>query len=104
MELVYIFWTTGSIDEARRVSRFLVQEKHVACANIIPWVESVFNWEDKICTEQETKVIFKTTKDKFATVRDAILNNCKYDCPEISMLAIAESHAPFKDWVAATCK
>mgnify|MGYP006415254769 CR=1 FL=1 len=67
-QLVQIHWTCGSLDEARKVSRFLVQERFVACANIIPWVESVYMWEGELHTDQETKVIFKTIEEKFSAV------------------------------------
>ncbi len=41
-EFIEIHWTSGSIDEARKVARYLVQERYVACAQITPWVESIF--------------------------------------------------------------
>ena len=36
-EFIEIHWTSGSIDEARKVARYLVQERYVACAQISPW-------------------------------------------------------------------
>ena len=65
MNFIQIYWTCGSLDEARKISRQLVEAKLVACANIIPWVESIFIWNDQLDTSQETKVIFKTRDEHF---------------------------------------
>lgn len=96
---IQIYWTTGSMDEARKVSRYLVQEKLVACANIIPWVESIFLWNDQLDTSQETKVIFKTRNDCFEAVRAFILKTTKYEVPEILKVPILGGHPEYLDWV-----
>ncbi len=98
-ELIQIQWTSGNIDEARRVCRFLVQERHVACANIIPWVESIYMWNNQLETEQECKVILKTTRNKFEVVKEAIQNNCSYELPEISFLLVAGTTDEFSKWI-----
>lgn len=99
-EYVQIYWTCGSLDEARKTARLLVEEKLVACANIIPWIESVFLWDEKLDTVQETKVIFKTVKSNFEKVKERILHLSKYEVPEILMLPIEGGNQEYLDWVA----
>lgn len=99
MEPVCIFWTCGNLDEARKVARMLVEEGLVACANIIPWVESIFLWEGKIDTVQETKVIFKTVKERFDAVQKKIKENARYEVPEILMLPIDEGNPEYLEWM-----
>jgi hypothetical protein len=41
-DFIEIHWTSGSLDEARKISRYLVQKRYVACAKIVPWIESVY--------------------------------------------------------------
>ncbi len=98
-EFIQIQWTTGSIEEARRVCRYLVQERLVACAQITPWVESVFMWDNQLQVEQETKVIFKTRKENYETVRDAITQNAKYEIPEILSFAITGGNQAYLEWM-----
>ena len=98
-QFIFIFWTCGSIEEARKVSRLLVQGRHVACANIIPWVESYYLWNGELETQQETKVIFKTRVEKFEEVKGLIKENCKYEIPEISKVAIDGGNQEYFDWV-----
>lgn len=99
---IQIYWTTGCLDEARRISRMLVQEKLVACANIIPGIESIFVWEGKVETSQEAKVIFKTRENCFDAVKKLILKNAEYEVPEIIKVPILGGHQEYLDWVDAS--
>ena len=98
-DYVIIVWTTGSIDEARRISRYLVQERLVACASIIPWVESIFLWNNKLDTEQESKVLLKTRRERFDAVKQTILDNCAYEVPEITCLSLEDGNQAYFDWI-----
>ncbi len=96
---IEIQWTSGSIDEARKICRYLVQERLVACAQIIPWIESVFMWNNQLDTGQESKISLKTRKDKFDQIKDIILKNCKYDIPEITWKTIEGGNQEYLDWI-----
>ena len=41
-----------------------------ACANIVPAVESIYRWEEKIESAQETLVLFKTTAARYVAFQD----------------------------------
>jgi periplasmic divalent cation tolerance protein len=96
---IEIHWTSGSLDEARRVSRYLVQERYVACAQIIPWIESIYLWDQQLETSQETKVVLKTRKENYGKVREWIEKNCKYEIPEITWVAIDGGNQPYMNWL-----
>ncbi|MFN0065738.1 MAG: divalent-cation tolerance protein CutA [Chlamydiales bacterium] len=97
---IQIHWTAGSLNEARIISRKLVQEGLVACASIIPWVESIFTWNGELETCQETKVIFKTSKELFERTKNKILEEAKYEVPEILEVPITDGHKEYLDWVS----
>ncbi len=99
MKPVYIFWTCGSLDEARRISRYLVQEKWVACANIIPWIESVFHYEGKLQAGQETKVLFKTLETHYEKIREVIRRDGSYEVPEITQIQCDRLDEDFEQWL-----
>lgn len=98
-EYIQVQWTTGSIDEARKVCRYLVQERLVACANIVPWVESIFMWDNNLNTEQESKVFLKTRKENFETVREIIETNSKYEVPEVLFSTIDGGNDAYMKWL-----
>lgn len=98
-EFIEIHWTSGSLDEARRVSRFLVQERLVASSQIIPWIESVTMLDNKLETTQESLIIFKTLQDNFNKVREVIEQNCKYEIPEILWFKIDGGNSSYLNWL-----
>lgn len=98
-QFIEINWTTGSIDEARRICRFLVQERLVACAQIVPWVESIYMWNNQLETSQECKVVMKTQLGHFEQIKESIIENCTYDVPEITYSAINGGHDDYLSWV-----
>lgn len=92
-------WTSGSIDLARKISRYLVQERLVACAQIIPWIESVYMWNNQLETTQETKIIMKTREHLAHKVMKIILENHTYEIPEITWRPIAGGNPEYLNWV-----
>lgn len=101
-ELIEIHWTSGSLDEARRISRYLVQERYVACAQIIPWVESIYMWDNKLETAQESKIILKTRIENYEKIKIVIEQNCKYEVPEITWVKIDGGNKDYMDWLQAS--
>lgn len=102
VKFIEIHWTSGSLDEARKISRHLVQERLVACAQIVPWVESVFMWDNKLDTSQESKIVLKALFENFDKIRDYIEQNSKYDIPEIIWFNIEGGNMAYLDWIKET--
>ncbi|MGZ3634215.1 MAG: divalent-cation tolerance protein CutA [Parachlamydiaceae bacterium] len=94
-----IHWTSGSIDEARKISRFLVQERLVACAQITPWIESSYMWNQQLETSQESKIVFKALKANFKRIEEVIKANCSYEVPEILVVSIEGGNQEYLDWM-----
>lgn len=102
-DLVEISWSAGSIDEARTVSRFLVQERLCACAQIVPWFESIYLWNDQMETAQESKVFLKTSKSLIPKVMEVIKKNTKYEIPEILWKTLEGGNDEYLQWIAESC-
>ena len=98
-EWVEIHWSVGSIDEARRIARRLVQDRLVACAQIIPWIESVYIWDLQLHTAQESVVFLKTRRSFFGRVREWIEKECSYEVPEILCIPLVEMNEKYRLWL-----
>lgn len=98
-EFIEIHWTSGSIDEARKISRYLVQERYVACAQIIPWIESIIMWNNQLETNQESKIVLKTRADLYEKVKEIIVQNSKYQIPEITYTVIDGGNKEYLEWL-----
>jgi periplasmic divalent cation tolerance protein len=95
--------TFPDLETARQIARQLVTENLAACANIIPAVESVYRWQDKIENASETLVFFKTTAARYAAFQDRLKSLHPYDVPEIICLRIADGLPEYLRWVSAGC-
>jgi len=99
-EILLAFSTFPNIETARRIARQLVTENFVACANIIPAVESIYRWQGKIEAGNETLVLFKTTAARSAAFQEKLKSLHPYDVPEIICLRIADGSPEYLRWVA----
>lgn len=64
---------------------------------------SIFRWQGQVEMAHEVPVLFKTTADRVAALRDRILGLHPYEVPAIIGWTADEaaSHAPFLDWIRA---
>jgi periplasmic divalent cation tolerance protein len=94
-----VLTTTTSLEEARKIARALVESRLAACVNIIPKIESVYRWEEKVEEAQEYLLLIKTTADAFPGVRDKIQGLHSYDVPECIALPVDEGSEAYLKWI-----
>lgn len=88
MKAVIIQTTTSSKEEAKKIAKILIQDKLAACVQLKD-IESLYNWDGKLCCERETLLSIKTKKELFSKVKSKILELHSYDTPEIIELDIS---------------
>jgi periplasmic divalent cation tolerance protein len=94
-----VLTTTGSHDEARKIAHALVERRLAACVNIVPLIESVYRWQEKVETAMEWLLLIKTQADSFDRVRDAVKELHSYDLPECVMLEVAAGSQEYLKWL-----
>ena len=92
--------TFPNVNEARTVSKKLVENKLCACANIIPTVNSIYVWQDKLVEDNEALVVLKTEQKMFQDVKDFISKEHSYEVPEIIMLEIKDGYEDYLSWIS----
>lgn len=102
--MIQIEWNASSFEEARKVITLLLENKLIACANLIPAIESHYWWKEKIETSSEIKVYLKTIQDHFQIIEQVIRQNCSYGVPEIVALEILEVSTPYKNWALSVLR
>ena len=90
-------------DTAQRISNQLVTEKFAACANIMPAIDSIYRWKDKVETGSETLVFFKVSEDRKSAFQDKLLSLHPYEVPEIIFVPISSGLPDYLRWVADSC-
>lgn len=84
---------------ARRLANGALEKHLVACANLIPGIESHYWWNRKIETGKEIMILFKTTQTKLAALEKFILANHPYDTPEFVVLTLAAGNSRYLAWL-----
>ena len=100
---IAVFTTTNSLEKARKLAKTLVEQKLAACAQISE-IESFYTWDKEVQNDQEFRIMFKTTKDKYKDVEKAILKIHSYDLPAIYAVDVDELYKPYGDWVNESLK
>ena len=99
MDAIVVLVTTSSEEEAVALGKLLVEHRLVDCANILPKVKSIFQWDGKISEEEECLMILKTKKPLFKVLEKTIMAHHSYDVPEIIALPIVEGSQSYLSWV-----
>ena len=101
---IIIFITASSSEEAQKIATALVEEKLVACVNIIPQIKSIYWWEGKVCQDDEVMLISKTKQSLFTTLMDRVKALHSYEVPEIIAFPISEGSREYLSWIErVTC-
>ncbi|MFL6501194.1 MAG: divalent-cation tolerance protein CutA [Candidatus Udaeobacter sp.] len=90
-------------ETARDISNELVTKKLAACANILPVVESIYRWKDKIESGNETLVLFKLREDRQTDFQEQLRSLHPYEVPEIIFVSISSGLPEYLRWVSENC-
>lgn len=104
--LRFVYVTTSSRDEARKIGRTIVEEKLAACVNIIDHMESIYVWEGKVEEANECVLIVKTHYSRIRKLTRRIKEMHSYDCPCVLSITVAEDEGnqEYLDWLENTAK
>jgi periplasmic divalent cation tolerance protein len=99
MDFRLLYITAARVEEARRIGRVLVEERLVACANILPGLDSIYHWKGAVAEDKEVLLIVKTR----AELVDAAIARVKalhsYTCPCVVALPILAGNPAYLEWL-----
>jgi len=99
MSYLIVFMTASNREEAVKIVRTLLEEKLIACGNIMDTVFSFFWWKGKIEEEKEVLVIMKSHENLFKKLSKRVTELHSYDVPEILALPIVDGSPSYLDWM-----
>ena len=97
---VLVLVTGPNLDTSRALAKAALEARLVACANLIPKIESHYWWLGKLDSSAEVLIIFKTTKAKLKALEKLIVAKHPYDTPEFLVLPIIAGNKRYTDWVS----
>jgi periplasmic divalent cation tolerance protein len=92
--------TAPDLKTARLLARAALQARLIACANLIPRIESHYRWQGKIQLGAEVMLFLKTQKTKLPALEKMILAKHPYDTPEFLVLSMSAGNQRYLDWLA----
>ncbi|KAF0119868.1 MAG: periplasmic divalent cation tolerance protein [bacterium] len=96
---ITVLITAGSEEEAGRIGKTLVEERLIACANIIPKIRSIFSWKGEIWDENEVLMILKSKESLFQQIKERVKTLHSYEVPEIIALPIQLGSEDYLNWI-----
>jgi periplasmic divalent cation tolerance protein len=96
---IVILVTAANKQEAEKISRGLLEDKLVACVNIVEKIDSLFWWQGKIDQSAESLLVIKSKKAKFAKIVKLVKSLHSYAVPEIIALPIVSADQAYLRWM-----
>lgn len=99
MEVIVVYITFPSIESARQIGTALVEKQLAACVNLIPQVESIYQWDGETKNDHEVLAMVKTTKGRFSQLEVAVQELHPYDTPELIAVEVKLGSEDYLNWV-----
>jgi len=92
--------TCGTLKEARRIARAVVEKRLAACANLITSpVESCYRWRGKTEKAREFLMVIKTTEKRLEALEKEVKRLHSYEVPEFIALPIVAGSRDYLSWL-----
>lgn len=102
MEFIVILITASSMEEGEKIAGSLVENRMVACVNVVPSVKSFFFWEGKPAQESEVLLIAKSRRSLLDKIVEHVKKIHSYKVPEIIALPVIGGSEEYLKWVEAS--
>jgi len=99
MEARIVMVTAPEGEKTYAMAAELVSSQAAMCVNIIPSVTSIYTWEGKIETGQESLLIIKTPAHRLSELEAKVLALHPYDTPEFMVLKPSEVNDKYLRWL-----
>jgi periplasmic divalent cation tolerance protein len=96
--------TAPDLKTARALARAALAARLIACASLVPKIESHYWWQGKIESGTEVLMVLKTTQTRLAALEKLIVAQHPYDTPEFLVLPLKAGTKKYLDWLAASCR
>lgn len=101
---VLLYATAPNRGAALAIVRSLLEDRLIACANVIDGATSLYRWEGKIEEAGESLIFAKSTSRQVSDIVDRIKELHEYSCPCVIAMPIVAGNADFLQWIGAETK
>ena len=98
-DLVVALSTAPDAEQAERIARALVEERLIACANLVPGLTSIYRWQGAVQAEAEVLLVMKTRRALVPRLKDRLPQLHPYEVPELVVTGLVDGLDPYCRWV-----
>lgn len=99
MEPVLLYITASNREEAISIARELVNDRLVACANILDHALSLYWWQGEIEHNPEAVIVAKTLASHVERVTQRVKELHSYSCPCVVAVPITGGNPDYIEWI-----
>ena len=99
-DIVSVYATFASREEAERIARTTIDERLAACANILASCRSIYRWQGRIEEADEVPALFKTRAETAGALIARIGELHSYDVPAAVVWPIEAALPGYVRWVS----
>ena len=97
--LAMLYTTFPEAGPALAAARVLIDERLVACANLLPGMRSLYRWQGRVEIADEVVLLLKTTSARMPEAMARIAQLHPYDVPCVVEVPLGAVHGPYGDWL-----
>ena len=99
-DAVIVLTTIGTSSDGEALARTLVAERLAACVNLLPEMQSFYQWKGELTADRERQLIIKTTIDRLEALRTRLHQLHAYETPEFLVMAVTAGSPGYLEWLA----
>jgi periplasmic divalent cation tolerance protein len=85
---------------ATQLARKLIDERLIACANLLPGLRSIYRWQGEVRSDAEVLLLLKTAPSRLQALIERVQELHPYDVPECIAFPAETGLAAYCQWVA----
>lgn len=98
-DIIQIVTTIDDREAAERLGRHLVDERLVACCQVVGPIRSIYRWKGNVEEADEWYCVMKTTLSLYRQVEESIRHLHPYEVPEIVATPVCAALPDYARWV-----
>lgn len=103
-DITFALTTVPDMETGETLVRTLVDERLIACGNLVPGIVSIFRWEGRVARESEVLLLMKLASASVGELMGRIGDLHPYSVPEVVELPVGAVAGAYRDWVLESTK
>ena len=98
-DCIQVFVSCESTAQAESLVESLLADQIIACAQILPQVQSFYRWQGQTTQATESLLLLKTQQQHYKAIETTIKELHSYEVPEIIAVPIVAGEAEYLNWI-----